>query len=138
MKASMPACPSRWPNVSSAGRPRTGQFDTAADRVLQAILDTRISRGLIPVDEKSDMQSTEDKIGPYELHDFCSRRRSRTTNSSPSLLGEGDHPKDGGGVAHKLARSAISLNGPAYVHAGRPSDYAIAATGPSARRSSPA
>ena len=49
---------------------RSGQFDEAADKVLQAILDTKISPELIPDDGKSGMQSTEDRIGPYELHDF--------------------------------------------------------------------
>ena len=49
---------------------RTGQFDEATHRVLQAILDTKISPELIPADGESGMQSTEDRIGPYELHDF--------------------------------------------------------------------
>jgi NAD+ synthase (glutamine-hydrolysing) len=49
---------------------RTGQFDEATDRVLQAILDTRISPELVPADAAGNMQSTEDRIGPYELHDF--------------------------------------------------------------------
>ncbi|HEX8639694.1 MAG TPA: NAD(+) synthase [Allosphingosinicella sp.] len=48
---------------------RSGQFDEATNGILQAILDTKISPELIPADE-SGMQSTEDKIGPYELHDF--------------------------------------------------------------------
>ncbi|WP_395612477.1 NAD(+) synthase [Allosphingosinicella sp.] len=49
---------------------RTGQFDEATDRVLQAILDTKISPELVPADADGAMQSTEDRIGPYELHDF--------------------------------------------------------------------
>ncbi len=49
---------------------KTGQFDEATNRVLQAILDTRISPELVPADGESGMQSTEDRIGPYELHDF--------------------------------------------------------------------
>jgi NAD+ synthase (glutamine-hydrolysing) len=49
---------------------KTGQFDAETDRVLQAILDTKISPELVPADEKGGMQSTEDRIGPYELHDF--------------------------------------------------------------------
>ena len=48
---------------------KSGQFDAETNRVLQAILDTKISPELIPADEQG-MQSTEDKIGPYELHDF--------------------------------------------------------------------
>jgi NAD+ synthase (glutamine-hydrolysing) len=49
---------------------RSNQFDEAAHKVLQAILDTKISPELVPADEKSGMQSTEERIGPYELHDF--------------------------------------------------------------------
>ncbi|HEV2866857.1 MAG TPA: NAD(+) synthase [Allosphingosinicella sp.] len=49
---------------------RSGQFDEETNRVLQAILDTKISPELVPADEKSGMQSTEERIGPYELHDF--------------------------------------------------------------------
>jgi len=49
---------------------RSGQFDDGTNRILQAILDTKISPELVPADEQSGMQSTEDRIGPYELHDF--------------------------------------------------------------------
>jgi NAD+ synthase (glutamine-hydrolysing) len=48
---------------------KSGQFDAETNRVLQAILDTKISPELIPADDQG-LQSTEDKIGPYELHDF--------------------------------------------------------------------
>jgi NAD+ synthase (glutamine-hydrolysing) len=49
---------------------KSGQFDAETNRVLQAILDTKISPELVPADGTSGMQSTEDRIGPYELHDF--------------------------------------------------------------------
>ena len=40
-------------------------------RVLFAILDTPISPELLPPDEAGNIaQLTEDKLGPYELHDF--------------------------------------------------------------------
>ena len=48
---------------------KTGQFEKETNYVLQAILGTRISPELVPPDE-TGMQSTEDRIGPYELHDF--------------------------------------------------------------------
>lgn len=51
----------------------TGQFDAATNRVLQSILDTEISPELVPnMDGKQDQpaQSTQAKIGPYELQDF--------------------------------------------------------------------
>ena len=47
----------------------TNQFDEATDRLLTTILDTKISPELVPADE-AGMQGTEDKIGPYALHDF--------------------------------------------------------------------
>ena len=51
------------------------QFDDATDRILLSILDTVISPELVPTHEDADtddpeLQSTEDQIGPYELHDF--------------------------------------------------------------------
>nr|WP_246849553.1 NAD(+) synthase [Rubellimicrobium arenae] len=49
---------------------RSNQFDPETDAVLEAILGTTISPELIPADDEAGMQSTEDKIGPYELHDF--------------------------------------------------------------------
>lgn len=48
---------------------KSDQFDPETDRILTAILDTKISPELVPADE-AGMQSTEDRIGPYELHDF--------------------------------------------------------------------
>ena len=49
---------------------RTDQFDAETDRVLEAILGTEISPELVPADASGAMQSTQDRIGPYELHDF--------------------------------------------------------------------
>ena len=48
------------------------QFDTATNQTLQAILDTEISPELVPADaaEAKGLQSTEAKIGPYDLQDF--------------------------------------------------------------------
>ncbi|MBA3675884.1 MAG: NAD(+) synthase [Sphingosinicella sp.] len=48
---------------------KSDQFDAETDRVLAAILETKISPELVPADE-AGMQGTEDRIGPYELHDF--------------------------------------------------------------------
>ncbi|OAA23335.1 NAD+ synthase (glutamine-hydrolysing) [Frankia sp. EI5c] len=49
----------------------TGQFDEATGALLTAILGTEISPELVPADaETGALQSTEDRIGPYELHDF--------------------------------------------------------------------
>ncbi len=51
------------------------QFDDETSRVLQSILDTEISPELIPAEDSDRLsaqpaQSTEELIGPYELHDF--------------------------------------------------------------------
>jgi NAD+ synthase (glutamine-hydrolysing) len=49
---------------------QTDQFTGEAADVLTAILDTEISPELVPADADGRMQSTQDRIGPYELHDF--------------------------------------------------------------------
>jgi NAD+ synthase (glutamine-hydrolysing) len=46
------------------------QFEADACAVLNAILETEISPELVPPDEGGAIQSTQSKIGPYELHDF--------------------------------------------------------------------
>jgi NAD+ synthase (glutamine-hydrolysing) len=50
----------------------TAQFDRETDAVLQSILDTEISPELVPDAgaQEGPGQSTEEKIGPYELQDF--------------------------------------------------------------------
>jgi NAD+ synthase (glutamine-hydrolysing) len=48
---------------------KTGQFDGAA-ATLDAILDTEISPELVPADASGAIQSTQAKVGPYELQDF--------------------------------------------------------------------
>lgn len=51
----------------------TEQFDAATDAVLQSILDTEISPELVPHetdDQSAPAQSTEAKVGPYDLQDF--------------------------------------------------------------------
>ncbi|WP_396667772.1 NAD(+) synthase [Microbacterium sp. R86528] len=39
--------------------------------VLQSVLDTEISPELVPAGQDGKLQSTEDRIGPYALHDFA-------------------------------------------------------------------
>ncbi|HEX6012936.1 MAG TPA: NAD(+) synthase [Geminicoccaceae bacterium] len=46
------------------------QFDQPVLDTLAAILGTEISPELVPADEAGQIQSTEAKIGPYELQDF--------------------------------------------------------------------
>ncbi|HEY0291634.1 MAG TPA: NAD(+) synthase [Hansschlegelia sp.] len=49
---------------------RTAQVGAEASAVLSAILDTEISPELVPADETGAIQSTQARVGPYELHDF--------------------------------------------------------------------
>ncbi|MFL6081224.1 MAG: NAD(+) synthase [Ornithinibacter sp.] len=48
----------------------SGQFEGPVNGTLLAILDTEISPELVPTREGEKIQSTEDTIGPYALHDF--------------------------------------------------------------------
>jgi len=45
------------------------EFDAKTGRILQSVLDREISPELVPV-EAGKTQSTEEKVGPYELQDF--------------------------------------------------------------------
>jgi NAD+ synthase (glutamine-hydrolysing) len=45
---------------------RAGQFDAGTDRVLESILAAKITPELVP----GATEGTEDRIGPYALHDF--------------------------------------------------------------------
>lgn len=49
----------------------TTALSAEAKAVLQAVLDTEISPELVPAGQDGRMQSTEDRIGPYALHDFA-------------------------------------------------------------------
>ncbi|GAB2463514.1 NAD(+) synthase [Xylanimonas ulmi] len=48
----------------------SGQFSPETDQVLAEILDQEISPELVPADADGALQSTQAKIGPYELQDF--------------------------------------------------------------------
>lgn len=45
-------------------------FDSGINETLNRILNTEISPELVPADEDGNIQSTEDNVGPYDLHDF--------------------------------------------------------------------
>jgi NAD+ synthase (glutamine-hydrolysing) len=49
---------------------KTGQLGGEGDATLLAILDTEISPELVPADASGAIQSTQAKVGPYELQDF--------------------------------------------------------------------
>jgi NAD+ synthase (glutamine-hydrolysing) len=46
------------------------QFEDEVGQVLQDVLDTEISPELVPADSDQEIQSSEQKIGPYDLQDF--------------------------------------------------------------------
>jgi NAD+ synthase (glutamine-hydrolysing) len=49
---------------------QTRRLDAEASATLLAILDTEISPELVPAGAGGDLQSTQAKVGPYELQDF--------------------------------------------------------------------
>ncbi|MDO5049874.1 MAG: NAD(+) synthase [Actinomycetaceae bacterium] len=49
---------------------RTDRFGAGVNDTLQSILDTEITPELIPTHDGAQIQSTQAKIGPYELQDF--------------------------------------------------------------------
>ncbi|HEX7885719.1 MAG TPA: NAD(+) synthase, partial [Phenylobacterium sp.] len=49
---------------------KTRQFDEGASATLLSILGTEISPELVPADANGVIQSTQAKVGPYELQDF--------------------------------------------------------------------
>jgi NAD+ synthase (glutamine-hydrolysing) len=46
------------------------QFEDDVAEVLQDVLDTEISPELVPADSDQEIQSSQEKIGPYDLQDF--------------------------------------------------------------------
>jgi len=49
---------------------KTGQFEEGPSQTLLSILGTEISPELVPADATGAIQSTQAKVGPYELQDF--------------------------------------------------------------------
>ncbi|MDL5159988.1 NAD(+) synthase [Actinomycetospora termitidis] len=48
----------------------SGQFSDEVGEVLQSVLDTEITPELVPATEDAPVQSSQEKIGPYNLQDF--------------------------------------------------------------------
>ena len=63
----------------------SGLYSEGAADVMRAILDQEISPELVPAGADGKMQSTEDTIGPYNLHDFFLNQTIRW-GSSPSRI----------------------------------------------------
>jgi len=60
----------RWVISRPATEGGSTELSDRAIDVLQSVLDTEISPELVPAGEDGEIQSTEDKIGPYSLNDF--------------------------------------------------------------------
>jgi len=61
----------RWVISHGEGVDGSTRLSPEAARVLQSVLDTEISPELVPMTQDGRLQSTEDRIGPYALHDFA-------------------------------------------------------------------
>ena len=61
----------RWVIAHSGSDESGTDLTDAAKTVLQSVLDTEISPELVPAGQDGKVQSTEDTIGPYALHDFA-------------------------------------------------------------------
>ncbi|WP_106814897.1 NAD(+) synthase [Microbacterium timonense] len=60
----------RWVISHRGDEGGSTELSDRAREVLQSVLDTEISPELVPAGQDGKMQSTEDRIGPYSLHDF--------------------------------------------------------------------
>ncbi|MFH8248878.1 NAD(+) synthase [Microbacterium sp. B2969] len=61
----------RWVIAQEGHEGGSTDLSERARDVLQSVLDTEISPELVPAGQDGKMQSTEDRIGPYALHDFA-------------------------------------------------------------------
>ena len=64
----------------------SGLYSAGAADVMRAILDQEISPELVPAGADGKIQSTEDTIGPYNLHDFFLNQTIRW-GASPTRIG---------------------------------------------------
>lgn len=60
----------RWVIAHDGASGQGADLNDDAKRILQSVLDTEISPELVPAGADGKVQSTEDSIGPYALHDF--------------------------------------------------------------------
>ena len=94
----------------------TKQFSDACGQVLGAVLDTEISPELVPADEDGAMQSTEERIGPYELNDFFLHHTIRY----------GQKPSKIAFLAYHAWRDANAGNWPSGFPEARKNEYDLA------------
>ncbi len=87
----------RW--VIDTDQLHDGHYDDAADEVLREILEQEITPELIPTEEGSKPQATEDSAGPYALTDFTLHhviRRGYRPSKIAFLAWHAWHDRDAG------------------------------------------
>ena len=95
----------------------SGQFDTDTNEVLESVLATEISPELVPARPGEQIQSTQAKIGPYELQDFTLYH----------LLRHGMRPSRIAFLSHHAWRDAESGSWPPGFRAEDRNSYDLAA-----------
>ncbi|MEQ1607423.1 MAG: NAD(+) synthase [Hyphomonadaceae bacterium] len=97
----------------------SGHYSEAAGNVMRAILDQEISPELVPAGADGKIQSTEDTIGPYNLHDFFLNQTIRW-GASPTRIAFLAHAawgdaKAGEWPAHTAAKDRLAYDLPTIV-----------------------
>lgn len=97
----------------------SGHYSAGAAKVLRAILDQEISPELVPPGADGKIQSTEDAIGPYNLHDFFLNQTIRW-GSTPSRIAFLAHAawgdaKSGEWPAHTAKKDRVAYDLPVIV-----------------------
>ena len=97
----------------------SGHYPTGASKIMRAILEQEISPELVPAGADGKMQSTEDTIGPYNLHDFFLNQTIRW-GSSPSRIAflaqaAWSDAKAGEWPAHTAAKDRVAYDMPTIV-----------------------
>ena len=97
----------------------SGHYSAAAGEVMRAILEQEISPELIPAGKDGKIQSTEDTIGPYNLHDFFLNQTIRW-GANPSRIAFLAHAawgdaKLGEWPAHVVDKDRVAYDMPVIV-----------------------
>ncbi|HOY78187.1 MAG TPA: NAD(+) synthase [Hyphomonadaceae bacterium] len=97
----------------------SGLYSPSASDVMRAILDQEISPELVPAGADGKIQSTEDTIGPYNLHDFFLNQTIRW-GASPSRIAFLAHAawgdaKTGQWPAHTAGKDRVAYDMPTIV-----------------------
>ncbi|KAJ1449645.1 hypothetical protein M885DRAFT_572444 [Pelagophyceae sp. CCMP2097] len=108
-------CVIQWA-IDSAGDAASQMMplDAAAVDVLRAILAVEISPELVPQHDGAALQSTEDALGPYDLHDFQLYHTTRRGLSPAKVAylaayawAPADFPRDASGPARAASKPAV-------------------------------